>query len=344
MSALGFALPPRLEATSPPEERGLRRDEVRLMVAAEGEPLHHTRFEHLAGHLRRGDLLVVNVSATLPAAIGAVLDGEPVRIHVSTRAPNRRGDWRIVELRTPDGADPLPPRFGAALDLDGGARLTLAEPFRGSERLSLARFDGAISLERHLHRHGEPIRYGYTRGRWPLRYYQTIFARVPGSSEMPSAGRPLSRRVLGALRQRGVGVARIVLHCGVSSPERHEPPMPEPYEVPTATARAIARTRGGGGRVIAVGTTAVRALETVAGPRGEVVAGAGWTDLVISPDRGVRAVDGMITGWHEPEASHLDLLAALAGEDLLAASYASALAEGYLFHEFGDSHLILPPR
>jgi S-adenosylmethionine:tRNA ribosyltransferase-isomerase len=344
MTIPAFALPAALEATAPPEERGLRRDDVRLMIATgDGEIRHADTFASLPDHLRAGDLLVVNISATLPAALAARrADGEAVRVHVSTRVPGRGRRWRVVELRSPGGDDPLAPRIAETLALPGGARLVLTAPYRGSERLSVALWHGAVSPERLLRRHGAPIRYGYAPMDLPLERYQTVFARVPGSAEMPSAGRPFSPRVLAALGARGVAVAPIVLHCGVSSPERHEPPFPERYVVPAATARALGRTRRRGGRVIAVGTTVARALETVSRADRTVHAASGWTDLAITPGRGVRVLDGIITGWHEPEASHLQLLEALAGEALLARSYAAALAEGYLFHEFGDSHLILP--
>jgi S-adenosylmethionine:tRNA ribosyltransferase-isomerase len=128
----------------------------------------------------------------------------------------------------------------------------------------------------------------------------------------------------------------------VSSPERHEPPYPERYCVPRATADLVNHVHERGGRVIAVGTTAVRALETAAAPDGSVAAGEGWTGLVVTPQRGLFAVDGLITGWHEPQASHLQLLEAAAGEPLLRRSYGEALSAGYLWHEFGDSHLVLP--
>ena len=137
-------------------------------------------------------------------------------------------------------------------------------------------------------------------------------------------------------------VAPITLHCGVSSPERHEPPFPERYEVPERTAQRIAAARNRGGRVIAVGTTVVRALESAGGPDRCSCARSGWTGLVITPACGVTVVDGLITGWHEPEASHLQMLEALIGPELLARSYEAALDAGYLWHEFGDSHLILP--
>jgi S-adenosylmethionine:tRNA ribosyltransferase-isomerase len=168
-----------------------------------------------------------------------------------------------------------------------------------------------------------------------------VFSRVPGSAELPSAGRPFSPRVLARLGP-GVGVAPLVLHTGVSSQERGERPYPERFEVPTSTAARVNAARAAGGRVIAVGTTVTRALETAAAPDGTVSAASGWTSLMIAPERGVRAVDGLITGWHEPDASHLLLLEAVAGRELVERSYEAAVAAGYRWHEFGDSHLLLP--
>jgi S-adenosylmethionine:tRNA ribosyltransferase-isomerase len=177
---------------------------------------------------------------------------------------------------------------------------------------------------------------------WPFSAYQTAFAREPGSAEMPSAGRPFTPELVTELVSSGVLLAPVTLHTGVSSPERHEPPYPEPYRVPAETALLVNAVRGWAGRVVAVGTTVVRALETVAQPDGRVTAGEGWTNLVVTPERGLRVVDGLISGWHEPQASHLDLLGAAAGPELLARSYEAALEHGYLWHEFGDSFLVLP--
>ena len=344
MSALAFELPRALEATAPPEERGVERDGVRLLVAdASDASLFHARFRELPDLLTAGDLLVINVSATLPAAVAGVrADGSPVRVHVATRAPELDDRWRVVELRSADGARPARGSVGEMIRLPGGhGTVTLAARYAASARLLLARFDGLGTVEELLEHHGEPIRYGYVARAWPLSAYQTVYATTPGSAEMPSAGRPFTHRLIVSLVARGVAVAPIALHAGVSSPERHEPPFPEEYQVPGATAAAVNATRRRGGRVIAVGTTVVRALETAVGRDGAVEPGAGWTSLVVDPDRGVRAVDGLITGWHEPEASHLQMLAAIAGEPTLRRSYEAALRCGYLWHEFGDSHLIL---
>jgi S-adenosylmethionine:tRNA ribosyltransferase-isomerase len=346
-AALAFVLPHALEATEPPEARGAARDAVRLMVAdAHEDHITHAAFTELPEFLTAGDLVVVNVSQTLPAAVAATgPDGDPVRIHFSTRAPELGDRWRVVELRSADGAHPVRTRTGEAITLLGpGANhseLTLVAPYASGSRLMLARLDGPGDVEGLLRFHGEPIRYGYVPRAWPLAAYQNVYARIPGSAEMPSAGRPVTRRLISELVTRGIAVAPITLHAGVSSPERHEPPFPEEYEVTESTARLVNLTHTAGGRVIAVGTTVVRALETVAQPSGAVTAGAGWTSLVIDPDRGVHAVDGLITGWHEPEASHLQMLAALAGEPFLERCYQAALEGSYLWHEFGDSHLIL---
>jgi S-adenosylmethionine:tRNA ribosyltransferase-isomerase len=330
------ALP--LEASEPPEARGLARDEVRLMVARADEPLVHARFLDLPRFLRAGDLLVVNESATLPAALRATrADGTAVELHLSTPEPavaRRRERW-IVELRR-GGERFRGARGGERLALEGGGRALLVAPYLSAGRLWVARLDLPVPLHDFLAAYGAPIRYAHQPRDWPLADHQTIFARAPGSAEMPSAGRPFSPRVLARL-PAGVGVASIKLHTGVSSLERGERPYPERYEVPPETAARVNAAR----RVIAVGTTVTRALETVAAPDGSVSPGRGWTSLTITPERGVRAVDGLITGWHEPDASHLLLLEAVAGRALVERSYAAALAGGYRWHEFGDSHLLL---
>ncbi len=197
-------------------------------------------------------------------------------------------------------------------------------------------------LDRYLAEHGRPIRYGYVSRAWPLATYRNVYALEPGSVEPPSAGRPFTRELITRLVAKGVLVAPLTLHTGVSSLERDETPYPEWYSVPEPTAQLVNAVRGWGGRVVAVGTTVVRALETVSAADGTVEPGEGWTSLVVTPDAGLNAVDGLVTGWHEPRATHLDLLQAAAGEELLEHSYLAALEHGYLWHEFGDSQLILP--
>jgi S-adenosylmethionine:tRNA ribosyltransferase-isomerase len=345
MSALAFKIEPDLEAHEPPEARGLSRDGVRLLVArrSDGSIEHHT-FRELPELLEPGDVVVINVSATIPAAVPArrSANGGRVRVHFATRAPHLEDDWRVVEVRSADGRRPARLPAGERLELRGGAAIDLVAPYASGQRLMLARFCCELLVDEYLERHGEPIRYAHVKQAWPLEAYQNVYAISPGSVEMPSAGRPFTRELLSRLVARDVAVAPVTLHAGVSSPESHEPPFPEWYEVPEHTAQVICDARERGGRVIAVGTTVVRALESAASAEGCSCARSGWTGLVITPECGVRAVDGMITGWHEPQASHLMMLEALGGAALLERSYAAALENGYLWHEFGDSHLILP--
>ena len=339
-----FKLPPALEAGAPPEERAGARDAVRLMVVSRSdEAIFHARFRDLAEFLEPGDLLVVNNSATVPAAVAATrADGTALELRIAGPAPTMEGgDWFVVELRARDGSRFDRPRGGERLALPEGASATVVVPYAGGTRLWLARLRVPRPLRQYLEGHARPVRYGYARGQWPLDAYQTVYALHPGSAEMPSAARPFTGAMVAALVARGVLLAPITLHAGLSSPERGETPMAERYRVPPETARLVNAVRRWGGRVIAIGTTVVRALETVATREG-VIESEGWTDVVITPERGVRAVDGLLSGWHEPEATHLQMLEAIAGSQLLERSYEAALEHGYLWHEFGDSHLILP--
>lgn len=334
-----FRLPPGREAREPPEARGIPRGEVRMMVSRRraGEITHHT-FGELPGLLLPGDLLVVNVSATIPAAVRS---GSGLSVHFST--PLADGTW-LAELRAPAGAATRPHPGGSpgdVLELPAGARLTLIA--RATSRLWQARLSTAVTP--YLLRHGTPIRYAYVDRDWPPEAYQTVFATRPGSAEMPSASRPFTPQIVTRLVSHGITIAPITLHTGVSSLEADEEPYPEPFDVPPATARLVNAARRDGGRVIAAGTTVVRALETAArtgGTPGQVSPSAGWTHHVVTPETGLAAVDGLLTGLHEPRSSHLRMLTAFAGPDLLARCYGAAAGHGYLWHEFGDVHLLLP--
>jgi S-adenosylmethionine:tRNA ribosyltransferase-isomerase len=338
---LRFELPPELEATVPPEARGITRDAVRMMVAYRGDGrLVHTNFGALPQFLEPGDMIVINTSGTLAAAIDVVGPADSsMSVHLSTRLP---ADLWVVELRR-DGGPFREGAVGQSYELPSGGVVELLAPYGGSNgRLWVASLRLPSPLLTYLARYGRPIRYGYVKTNWPLAMYQNVYTTEPGSAEMPSAGRPFTPDVITRLVAKGVGVAPLLLHTGVSSLESHEAPYPEYFRVTQHTARAVNDARREGGRIIAIGTTVVRALETVVDDRGRVHAGDGWTETVIRPDRPVRAVDGLLTGWHEPEASHLDMLEAVGGRSLIEASYEAALAEGYLWHEFGDVHLILP--
>lgn len=354
LQALDFELPPELEAGEPAEARGLRRDQVRLMVShISTDRIEHTRFHDLPRFLQPGDLLVINTSATINAALPVLGTGSPrLEVHLSTHLP---GDLWVVELRQIRGEKNLPylrARPGRCLELPDGGQIRLLLPYRpdqrraeaGSQpvRLWLAMLHLPTDLAAYLERWGQPIRYSYVRKPWPLEDYQTVYAAEPGSAEMPSAGRAFTPEVITRLVAMGVLIAPLVLHTGVASLEAHEPPYEEYYRVPEVTARMANGVRASGGRVIAVGTTVVRALETVTGEDGRVHPGEGWTNKIITEDSKLRAVDGLLTGLHEPRSTHLAMLSALAGSAQLCKTYAAALEHRYLWHEFGDLHLILP--
>ena len=350
-----FQVSDDLAAHEPPEARGLARDEVRLMVSRMSDNvIRHTRFFDLPEFLDSGDVVVVNSSATVNAALQAKREsreGSDADVELHLSAPLSGLEW-VVEVRRQavKGTSPLlDAKAGEQLRLPGGGSAKLIAPYRLSvsefssvgTRLWIAELTLPDGVASYTVRYGRPIRYGYVPESWPLSYYQTVFASEPGSAEMPSAGRAFTREIVERLAREGVGIVPLVLHTGVSSLEAGELPYPERYGVPRSTAVAINAARSRGARVVAVGTTVVRALESVAGADGRVRAGHGWTDLVITPDRHLSVVDALLTGLHEPKASHLAMLEALAGREHLALAYEAALNHRYLWHEFGDMHLIM---
>jgi S-adenosylmethionine:tRNA ribosyltransferase-isomerase len=355
LQSLDFRLPAELEAGQPPEARGLARDQVRLMVSyTSDDRIVHTCFRQLPEFLNPGDLLVINTSGTMNAALQANGEGgREFELHLSTHLP---GDRWSVELREPSprGSQPwLSARPGEIYHLPAGARLNLLAPYRrpaetelaGDEkavRLWMANLDLPLPLNEYLACYGFPIRYGYVSQAWPNSYYQTVYTTEVGSAEMPSAGRAFTPELITRLVARGVQIAPLLLHTGVASLESHEPPYEEYYRVPAETAQAVTAAHAAGKRVLAVGTTVVRALETVTTPDRNTTPGEGWTNAIITPSRGLFAVDGLLTGLHEPKSSHLAMLQALAGVNHLRKTYREAIEHGYLWHEFGDLHLILP--
>ena len=343
-----FRAPPDAFAAAPAEARGLARDSVRLLV---GDPhgIRHARFVDLPDHLRPGDLVVVNNSATVAGQLDATLargrTTSPVVVHVGTRLEDGS---RVVELRTAPHADRsvLDSEPGDRLRV-AGAELTLRAPYphAGSsptgEGNRLWRAGVRGDLTGALRRRGRPISYGYLDHHYPISAYQSVFSTEPGSAEMPSAGRPFTDAVITRLVAGGVGVAPVTLHTGFSSQEAGEAPQPEWYDVPAATARLVTSTRAADGRVVAVGTTVTRALESAVAAGGRVLPAHGWTERVVTPADPPRVVDGLVTGWHDPGASHLLLVEAVAGPELTQAAYNAATTERYLWHEFGDAALLL---
>jgi S-adenosylmethionine:tRNA ribosyltransferase-isomerase len=340
VDSLDFELPSTLEATEPAEVRGRGRDDVRLLVARRHDlHLAHGRFWQLADFLDPGDLVVINTSATLPAAVPT---DDGLELHFSTSLP--AGLW-LVELREPRGAASAPyagGKPGQRLHLPDRGEVELLTRWANGDRLWIASVVDIPDLVSYLQANGHPIRYSHITKPWPLSAYQTTYGTEPGSAEMPSAGRAFTPDTFTSLITRGVTVAPLTLHTGVSSPEADEAPYPEPYRVPAATAALVNHTRARKNKVVAVGTTVVRALETVADETRTAHPGEGWTELVVTPQRGVRVVDGLLTGWHEPRASHLALVETIAGRELLQNSYEAAIQSGYRWHEFGDLHLVLP--
>jgi len=337
-----FPRPPELQATLPPEARGIARDEVHLMVTTPDGHLHAC-FYDLPYFLQPGDLLVVNHSATLPASLPA--DGSVGSFILNLSTAYGRGVWLAEPRWSPAQQGPLPLTVGETFEV-AGLFARLIAPYPGLPRLWYVKIEGDLWAA--MAEHGQPIRYGYVQQPFPLKTYQTIFATTPGSAEMPSAAYPFSERVLAALRERSVRIVGLVLHTGVSSLEveaddiEQQPLYPEPFVVPAATARAVNEARQAGKRVIAVGTTVVRALES-AWDGAQVSPAAGFTRVYVNPARGIHAIDGLITGLHDPVTSHLAMLYALASQDTIQSGYAEAVREGYLWHEFGDSHLIFSP-
>src|SRR5919202_266473 len=315
---LHFDLPSELEAGEPPE------------------------------FLEAGDTLVINTSGTMNAALPArYADGTPLTVHLSTHLP---ADLWVVEMRSASGDEPvLDGKAGEVLTLPEGASIVLQTPYLseqrdrrgGTNRLWISTLNLPVDLNEYLDRHGSPIRYRYVKKSWPSSYYQTVYATEVGSAEMPSAGRAFTPELITRLVAGGVQILPLVLHTGVASLEDDEPPYEEFYRVPTDTARLVNAARAAGRRVVAVGTTVVRALETVTDGEGVTHPGEGWTRLVVTPERPVRSVSAMLTGLHEPRSTHLAMLEALAGREHLRIAYGEALREGYLWHEFGDLHVIL---
>jgi S-adenosylmethionine:tRNA ribosyltransferase-isomerase len=345
-SSIHFDPGPDAVAAAPAEARGLSREDVRLLVATP-DRMVHARFRELPEHLRAGDLVVVNDSATIAGEVDAEGAGRgPVVLHLAT--PLDDGTW-VTEVRTSgDGARAVLDAAPGERFVSDGVGVTLLEPYpragssptASGNRLWRARVDGPVDA--HLRAHGRPIAYGYLPRRYPLSAYQTIFATRPGSAEMPSAGRPFTHGLVTRLVSQGAAVAPVTLHTGVSSQEAGEAPQPERFAVPESTARLVNAVRAGGGRVVAVGTTVTRALESAVSEDGVVVARSGWTDRVVTPADPPRVVTGLVTGWHDPEASHLLLVEAVAGAELAQRAYEAAVAAAYLWHEFGDAALLLP--
>ncbi|HEX8494893.1 MAG TPA: S-adenosylmethionine:tRNA ribosyltransferase-isomerase [Pyrinomonadaceae bacterium] len=347
-SPFTFILPPELSAKEPPERRGLARDHVRLMIIDRaGGRVEHTRFDHLGEFLRTGDLLVFNTSRTLPASLEgcAAPTGPCIEIRLAEHLPD--DSWLALLLCQRGDPFSCGLREGMQISFGEGLMGAVEERDERIPRLWRMRFSkSGAELVNLFYRLGRPIRYEYVSAPWNLDYYQTVYAREPGSAEMPSAGRAFTWRLLFDLQRRGIETAYIVLHTGLSSYmddelDAEHPASEEEYFISETAAEKINAKRLQGGRVIAVGTTVVRALESVANADGRIQPGHGYTRLHITAQHRLAAVDGLLTGLHEPEASHLDLLTAFLPAEQIRAAYEEAVRLRYLWHEFGDLNLIV---
>jgi S-adenosylmethionine:tRNA ribosyltransferase-isomerase len=339
----GVSAPPG--ARLPPEERGLARDEVRLLVS-EGSTHLHARFTDLPTFLRAGDLLVVNRSATLPAALPAHGSNGAFLLHLSTAYGRRL--WLAEPRWSASRPGPVPLAEAETVKAGpSGSELeaVVGPAFPGISRLRFVRFaSDPLPL---LAQRGRPIRYGYLEREVELPFYQTIFGDRPGSAEMPSAARPFTERTVAGLQAAGAELSRITLHTGVSSLDAGDLEWgelcPEPFEVPPETAARLNDALSAGRRIIAVGTTVVRAL-TSAWAGGSFRPARGMTRVYVRPGTSLPPLAGLLSGFHDPRGSHLEMLDALAGRRGLTDAYRLARESGYLWHEFGDVHLILTGR
>lgn len=341
-SPIKFELPPSLNASAPPERRGIRRDYVKLMVLdRQTGQTSHSMFYHLEQFLKPGDLFVLNSSRTIPAVLHAKwIRGEQLlQDQVEVRLARRIDETSWEALLVAEGGQ-MSDQLIFSQKLQAQITKTDHPPF-----VSLSFSQSGDQLYDLFYRLGEPIRYEYIDYPWSLDYYQTVFANAPGSVEMPSAGRAFSWELLFKLKCKGVKIAFIQLHTGLSyllDDRWHQDPRDhyEEFFLSQETAEMIQSTKEQGGRVIAVGTTVVRSLESAVDPTGQISPKSGWTNLKIDSSYSLKVVDGLLTGLHEPEASHLELLAAFVPEDLLLRSYQEAIDCQYLWHEFGDMNLI----
>lgn len=339
-SAMKFELPDELNAKEPPERRGIRRDYVKMMVLDKTTgQTNHTQFYQLDRFLKKGDLLVLNASRTVPAVLISKKEQDGTEVEIRLAHRKNESIWEALPVSGSVKKDDVI-RFSPTLTA------TIIDKSDDTPFVTLAFNLCCSSLFNQIYDLGEPVRYEYIEEPWNLDYYQTVFATIPGSVEMPSAGRAFSWELLFRLQKKGVKIAYITLHTGLSyllDDKWHKGPDTnfENYEVSKETAELILETKRAGGRVIAVGTTVVRTLESVAIEKGMLQEAKGWTNLYITENTKLQVCDGLITGMHEPEASHLHLLSAFVDREKLYNAYTDAIHQRYLWHEFGDMNLIL---
>ena len=345
---LSFDLPDELSATKPPELRGINRDEVKLLIINRNDYMtYHSTFNHLSDFLRSGDLLIFNSSRTLPASLKTINKGKgkPSEVRLAEHLPD--DTWLVLFLFDKETPKNSLIKCGQKIEFESDLTAVVEKPDSHNPRLWKIKFSktGAALIDI-FYMIGKPIRYGYISAPLPLEYYMTVFAIDPGSSEMPSAGRAFTWKMLFDLKNKNIGTSFLTLHTGLSSYMDDDLSAThvvseEEYFIPAGTASRIRTAKAKGGRIIAVGTTVVRALESSASLTGKVVAGHSYTNLKITGEHKLKIANGLITGFHEPQASHLDLISAFLNPSQIREAYEQAIERKYLWHEFGDLCLIV---
>lgn len=328
-----FILPHELHAAFPPERRGVRRDHVRMMtIDRKSGKVIHDSFNHLADYVKPGDMIVLNNSRTIPAALRATIHSQEIEVRLARCLSET--SWEALILL--DNVE-----IGDCLQFSDELSAVVIDRKRDSPLLVLRFSISGLSLFQHVYSLGEPIRYEYIEESWDLHYYQNVYGTVPGSVELASAGRAFSWEMLLDLQKRGIQLSYLQLHTGLSYLNDNNQLSPkeniERYDIPQETMAAVLKTKASGGKVIAVGTTVVRALESAV----STGISSGETALYIDAAFPLEIVDGIITGFHEPEASHLDMLTAFISPEILFNAYGEAIREKYLWHEFGDINFII---
>ena len=349
--AYNFYLPDYLQRPKPTETRGIPRDEIRLMVSnISNNHIEHTIFRNIGEYLRPDDVLVINTTGTLNTPLKAMTkDGISVKVHLSSKQKDNH--WAVALRKATENEieNFHTVHQGEFLALDGGGSVEIIQPYcsKNSHQQHLQLWETKIHIEgdlqNYLDENTTPIFPNYIREQYPQSYYQTVFAKEMGSTQLASGGRGFTASLLTRLIAKGIQVVPVLLHIGGGIENIGKPgPFEEYYQVSEVTANTINKARKAGKRIIAIGTTVVRALETVANKDGFIKSGEGKTNKFITPEQGVYAIDGLVTGLQSPKASHLLLIEALTGRQHLEICYQEGIEQSYQWHKFGDVHLILP--
>jgi S-adenosylmethionine:tRNA ribosyltransferase-isomerase len=340
---LDYELPFHLAAREPPEVNGRSRDSSRLLVMKrKTQEIEHSYFYDVGNYLCTGDLLVLNDTRCINSVLPGKLEtGGKIEVLLCT--PKDNDTWNCQLL--PDGINA---RVGQTIDFgDGELRAKIVDKSSEFDWLFVIRFSPVNDFEAKCNKIGRPVLSPYISKIWDVKYYNTVYAKKFGSAEMPAAGRHFTNELLEKLARQGIQHVFVTLHTGLSSISVKEENFEdhkmyeEPYEITEDTANIINKVKNSGGKIVAVGTTVTRVLETVANNKGKVKPEKGYTRLYIYPGYKWKIVDALITNFHPPRSSRIALAAAFTGKDLLMRGYKEAIERGYKFYEFGDTTLTI---